>query len=325
MMTVRWYRCFSPGTRFRSVGCLPRMPLEVKERFDKDSSRSIRKALTSKKKAHGGRNNRGVITARRLGGAHKKRYRRVDFRRSSGECVLCRVEYDPNRSSWLGLVMQIKSSPSVVTRGSYPGSTGSPRYDNLLGTRTCTVRNFENPHYIVLPSSLKELTHLYSGEEAPISEGNSMPLSRVPVGSMVHNVELTKGKGGQLVRAAGVCAKLLAREEGFATLKLPSREFRQVHEGCYATLGGVSNPFNANIVMGKAGRRRWLGRRPMTRGSAMNVVDHPHGGGEGKAPIGKPQPLNMWGKATRCVKTRNKKKKSTERIVRRRVTRKRKR
>jgi large subunit ribosomal protein L2 len=141
---------------------------------------------------------------------------------------------------------------------------------------------------------------------------------------MVHNIEMTPGKGGQLVRAAGTCAKVLAREGGFVTLKLPSREFRQVDGRCYATLGSVSNPCHGNVVMGKAGRKRWLGRRPMTRGSAMNAADHPHGGGEGKAPIGKPQPLNLWGKATRCVKTRRQRKKGSERIVRRRVPRRRK-
>jgi len=298
-MLIRWYRCFSPGTRSRSISCLPKPNPDVKGLFDKQAGRSIRKSLTVAKKAHGGRNNRGVITARYRSGGHKRRYRQVDFRRTSRKCTLCKIEYDPNRTSWIGLMLEHESS-------SGSGNDRSPA------------------SYIILPDSIMELTSLESGERVPISEGNAMPLRRIPVGSMIHNVEMARGKGGQLVRSAGTCAKLLAREGGFATLKLPSKEFRQVDERCYATLGGVGNPRHSYVRLGKAGRKRWLGRRPATRGSAMNVVDHPHGGGEGKAPIGKPQPLNIWGKPARCVKTRKRKRKGIERIIRGRIKRRRK-
>lgn len=307
---IRWYRCFSPGTRLRSISCLPKPNPDVKGMFDKKAGKSIRRSLTVAKKAHSGRNNRGVITARYRCKGHKRRYRQVDFRRTSRKCTLCKIERDPNRTSWVGLMLE--HEPNLTD--------DVPRSPGLLSSS-----GGKNPaSYIIFPDSVMELTSLESGEGVPLADGNAMPLRCVPIGSMVHNVEMARGKGGQLVRSAGTCAKLLAREGGFAILKLPSKEFRQVDERCYATMGAVGNPRHSYVRLGKAGRKKWLGRRPATRGSAMNVVDHPHGGGEGKAPIGKPQPLNIWGKPARCVKTRKRKRKGSERIIRARIKRRRK-
>jgi large subunit ribosomal protein L2 len=239
--------------------------------------------VTLKKNA--GRNFRGKVTVRHRGGGSRRKYRIIDFMRDkvgiSGRVQT--IEYDPNRSARIALVL-------------YPD--GEKRY-------------------IIAPLELKVGDAIMSGVAAEVRPGNSLPLSNIPLGTLVHNVELQPGRGGQLARAAGVSAQLIAKEGQFATLRLPSGEMRRVHMRCMATIGQVGNLDHANIKLGKAGKSRWLGRRPHVRGSAMTPRDHPHGGGEGKAPVGHPGPKTPWGKPTLGYKTRRNK--STSKfIVRRR-------
>ncbi|MGB3240826.1 MAG: 50S ribosomal protein L2 [Geitlerinemataceae cyanobacterium] len=233
-----------------------------------------------------GRNNRGVITCRHRGGGHKRLYRIIDFRRDKLNIVarVAEIEYDPNRNARIALVY---------------------------------YRDGEK-RYILHPQGLSVGTTIVSGPDSAIEVGNALPLGNIPLGTSVHNVELTPGKGGQIVRAAGTSAQVVAKEGDFVSLKLPSGEVRMIRRECYATIGVVGNADIRNITLGKAGRTRWLGRRPQVRGSVMNPVDHPHGGGEGRAPIGRSGPMTPWGKPALGAKTRKKNKPSNKLIVRRR-------
>ncbi|OLP16268.1 50S ribosomal protein L2 [Leptolyngbya sp. 'hensonii'] len=244
------------------------------------------KSLTKSVHRPKGRNNRGVVTCRHRGGGHKRLYRIVDFRRNkhSIPAKVASIEYDPNRNAWIALLYY---------------QDGEKRY-------------------ILYPAGLKIGTTILSGPDAPIEVGNALPLGNIPLGTNVHNVELFPGRGGQIVRAAGTTAQVVAKEGNFVTLKLPSTEVRLIRRECYATIGQVGNLESRNISLGKAGRKRHLGRRPEVRGSVMNPVDHPHGGGEGCAPIGRPGPVTPWGKPALGYKTRKKKKQSNAMIVRRR-------
>jgi large subunit ribosomal protein L2 len=244
------------------------------------------KSLTYYKHRAKGRNNRGVITSRRRGGGHKKLYRKVDFYRNKlgVAAKVAAIEYDPNRNARLALLHY---------------SDGEKRY-------------------ILWPAGLKVGESVQSGPGSPLEVGNALPLSDIPLGTSVHNVELTPGRGGQIVRSAGASAQIVAKEGDFVTLKLPSTEVRMIRKECYATIGAVGNAESRNLSLGKAGRNRWKGRRPKVRGSVMNPVDHPHGGGEGRAPIGRSGPVTPWGKPTLGYKTRKRKKQSNALIVRRR-------
>ncbi|MBO8142865.1 MAG: 50S ribosomal protein L2 [Firmicutes bacterium] len=254
--------------------------------FEEITKTEPERSLIEPLRSTGGRNAQGRVTARHRGGGHKRMYRIIDFKRDKDgvPAKVASIEYDPNRSARIALLHY---------------ADGEKRY-------------------ILAPVGLKVGDRVESGPDADIRPGNALPLSRIPVGTLVHAVELKKGKGAQLVRSAGAAAQLMAREGQYATLRLPSGEFRKVHVDCRATVGQVGNVDHENIVLGKAGRKRWLGRRPHTRGVAMNPVDHPHGGGEGKAPIGKPGPVTPWGKPTLGARTRKKNKQSNAMIVRRR-------
>jgi large subunit ribosomal protein L2 len=242
------------------------------------------KSLTEGLTKSGGRNNTGRITARRIGGGHKRRYRLVDFKRRKFDqpAVVERLEYDPNRTAFIALV----------------------RYED--GTQS----------YILAPQRLKVGDSVVAGERVDVKPGNAMPLKNIPVGTIVHNVEMKAGKGGQLARSAGTYVQLVGRDQGYAQLKLASGELRVVRGECLATIGAVSNPDQSNINLGKAGRNRWLGKRPSVRGVAMNPIDHPHGGGEGRTSGGR-HPVTPWGKPTKGKKTRNNKKTDGQ-ILRRR-------
>jgi len=239
--------------------------------------------VSLRKKA--GRNNQGRISARHRGGGRKRRYRLIDFRRDKEgvPAYVASIEYDPNRSARIALLHY---------------KDGEKRY-------------------IIAPLNLKVGDEIISGEEAPLKEGNALPLRKIPEGSFIYNVELKREKGGQLVRSAGTSAQLLSKEGKFAQIRLPSREIRLVHLECKATLGQVGNLEHENIVVGKAGRSRWLGWRPRVRGSAMNPIDHPHGGGEGRSGPGR-HPVTPWGQLTKGKRTRKKKKPSDKFIVQRR-------
>lgn len=243
------------------------------------------KSLLVPLKSTGGRNNKGRITARHRGGGHKRQYRIIDFkRRKDGiPATVATIEYDPNRSARIALLHY---------------ADGEKRY-------------------ILAPVGLKVGDKVESGENADIKPGNALPIRSIPLGTVVHNIEMQPGKGGQLARSAGSSAQLMAKEGAMATLRLPSGEFRMVQLDCRATVGQVGNVEHENIEQGKAGRSRYRGIRPQTRGLAMNPVDHPHGGGEGLAPIGLPSPVTPWGKPTLGRRTRRKKK-SDDYIVRRR-------
>jgi large subunit ribosomal protein L2 len=244
------------------------------------------KSLLKKNHRKKGRNNRGVITIRHRGGWHKRRYRVIDFKRNKHD-ILARVasiEYDPNRNARISLL----------------------HYED------------GEKRYIIAPQNVKVGTNLMSGPNADIQIGNSLPLSDIPLGLEVHNVELIPNRGGQIVRAAGTSAKILAKEGRYVTLRLPSKEIRLIRNECYATIGVVGNGEDSNITIGKAGKKRWLGIRPTVRGVVMNPCDHPHGGGEGRSPIGRKRPITPWGKAALGVKTRKRNKSSDIYIVRRR-------
>ncbi len=244
------------------------------------------KSLTEYVHRKQGRNNRGVITVRHRGGGHKKLYRIIDFRRDKREmtATVREIEYDPNRNARIALV----------------------QYDD------------GEKRYILRPVGLNVGDTIQAGEDSPIEVGNALPLVKIPLGTAVHNVEMRPGKGGQIVRSAGASAQVVAKEGSYVSLKLPSGEVRMIRRECYATVGQVGNVEARNTSAGKAGRTRWKGRRPTVRGSVMNPVDHPHGGGEGRAPIGRPGPLTPWGKPTLGAKTRKKNKDSNKYIVRRR-------
>ncbi len=243
------------------------------------------KALTSGGGKSGGRNANGRITMRRIGGGHKKRYRVVDLKRAKFDvpAVVERIEYDPNRTGFIALI----------------------RYkDGELS-------------YILAPQRLAVGDTVVAGERADIKPGNAMPLKSIPVGTIVHNVELKPGRGGQMARAAGTYVQIVGRDVGYALLRMASGEVRMVRSDCMATIGAVSNPDQQNVKIGKAGRSRWMGKRPSVRGTAMNPVDHPHGGGEGRTKGGR-HPVTPWGKPTKGYRTRKKSKPSDRMIVRRR-------
>ncbi|NJM33327.1 MAG: 50S ribosomal protein L2 [Rhodomicrobium sp.] len=230
------------------------------------------KSLTEGRPEKAGRNNLGRVTARRRGGGHKRTYRIIDFKRRKADIVATveRLEYDPNRSAFIALL----------------------RYED------------GELSYILAPQRLSVGDKVVSGRQVDVKPGNAMPLASMPIGTIVHNIELKEGRGGQIARAAGCYAQLAGRDAGYAILKLNSGETRMVRADCMATVGAVSNPNNANINIGKAGRNRWLGKRPSVRGVAMNPIDHPHGGGEGRTSGGR-HPVTPWGKSTKGKKTRS--------------------
>ncbi len=244
------------------------------------------KSLLRPLKKRAGRNFRGKITVRRRGGGHKRRYRAIDFKRDKFgvPARVDSIEYDPNRSARIALLVY---------------ADGEKRY-------------------IIAPVGLMVGDTVSSGPDADIRVGNALPISRIPLGTQIHNIELQPGRGGQLVRSAGASAQLMAKEGKYAQIRLPSGEVRMINQNCMATIGQVGNVDHGNISLGKAGRNRWLGRRPSVRGSAMDPASHPHGGGEGKAPIGMPGPKTPWGKPTLGYKTRRSNKLSDKYIVRKR-------
>lgn len=254
--------------------------------FEEITKEEPEKSLVISLNRKGGRNSQGKITARHRGGGAKRKYRIIDFKRNKDGVPgkVAAIEYDPNRTANIALIHYVD---------------GEKRY-------------------ILAPNKLKVGDMIESGPDADIKIGNTLPLRNIPIGTTVHNVELYPGKGGQLARSAGSEAQLMAKEGKYAQLRLPSGEFRLVLLDCRATIGQVGNVEHENLTLGKAGKSRHRGRRPHVRGSAMNPVDHPHGGGEGRAPIGMPSPLTPWGKPTLGYKTRSKNKKSDRYIVRRR-------
>ena len=244
------------------------------------------RSLLQPKKKHAGRNNTGKITVRHHGGGNRVKYRVIDFKRNKFDvpATVMTLEYDPNRSAFIALV----------------------QYED--GVKS----------YILAPDGLKVGDKVMAGPHADIKPGNALPFENIPVGTMIHNIELYPGKGAQLVRSAGVGAQLMAKENGKAMVRLPSGELRYVRLECKATIGVVGNADHANVQIGKAGRTRHMGIRPTVRGSVMNPCDHPHGGGEGKSPIGRPSPVTPWGKPAMGYKTRKKNHRTDKQIVRRR-------
>ncbi len=241
------------------------------------------KSLTEGLRNKGGRNNNGRITARRRGGGHKRRYRIIDFKRLKHdiEATVLRLEYDPNRTAFIALIKYADGELS----------------------------------YILAPQRLGEGDKIVSGDTVDVKPGNAMPMQNIPVGTIIHNVEMKVGKGGQIARSAGTYAQIIGKDQGYAQLRLNSGELRMVRAECMATVGAVSNPDQQNITLGKAGRKRWLGKRPSVRGVAMNPIDHPHGGGEGRTSGGR-HPVTPWGKPTKGKRTRSNKK--TDRLIMRR-------
>lgn len=254
--------------------------------FSEVTKSTPEKSLVVHVKTHSGRNNQGKITVRHRGGGSKKKYRLIDFKRNKDgiPAKVAAIEYDPNRTANIALLFY---------------ADGEKRY-------------------IIAPNGLKVGESLMSGPDAEAKPGNCLPLINIPVGSQIHNIEMKPGKGGQLVRSAGNSAQLMAKEGKTATLRLPSGEMRTVPSSCRATIGQVGNPDHELINIGKAGRKRHMGIRPTVRGSVMNPNDHPHGGGEGRAPIGRPAPSTPWGKPALGYKTRKKRKHSDKHILRRR-------
>ena len=254
--------------------------------FSEITKKTPEKALCSSLKKNAGRNNQGKITVRHHGGGNRRLYRNIDFKRNKDgiSAKVIGIEYDPNRTANIALIC----------------------YED--GEKA----------YILAPEGLKDGMKVMNGPEAEIRVGNCLPLSEIPVGTLVHNIELYPGKGGQMVRSAGGGAQLMAKEGKYATLRLPSGEMRMVPLVCRASIGTVGNTDHNLIKIGKAGRKRHMGIRPTVRGSVMNPNDHPHGGGEGRAPIGRPGPCTPWGKPALGLKTRKKKKASNKLIVRRR-------
>ena len=251
-----------------------------------DKKAKPERGLVETLKKHSGRNSYGHITVRHQGGGNKKKYRIVDFRRDKLDVpgTVLRLEYDPNRTAYIALV-------------EYPD-----------GER----------RYILAPVGLKAGDQVLSSAEADIKPGNTLPIANIPVGTVIHNIELQPGRGGQLVRSAGAAAQLMAKEGELAQVRMPSGEFRYVRMNCTATIGQVGNLEYANIHIGKAGRKRHMGIRPTVRGSVMNPNDHPHGGGEGRAPVGRPGPVTPWGKPAMGLKTRKTKNRTNKFIIKRR-------
>jgi len=253
--------------------------------FDDITKAKPEKTLLRKNHRNKGRNNRGVITIRHRGGGHKRRYRLIDFKRNKYniEGIVASIEYDPNRNARIALINY---------------TDGEKRY-------------------ILHPKNLNLGNKVIAGSNSSLNIGNTLTLEKIPLGTSIHNVELIPNRGGQIVRAAGTSAKILAKEGDYVTLRLPSKEIRLIHKKCFATIGEVGNNDAFLIQSGKAGRTRWLGKRPAVRGSVMNPCDHPHGGGEGRAPIGRTRPLSPWGKPALGMKTRKTKKLSDTYILRR--------
>ena len=243
--------------------------------FDEITTDKPEKSLVERLKKNGGRNQQGRLTVRHQGGGHKRLYRIIDFKRNKDgiPAKVATIEYDPNRSARIALLNY---------------ADGEKRY-------------------IIAPNGLKVGDQVKSGSEADIKPGNALPLKNIPVGTLIHNVELKIGAGAQLVRSAGAYAQLMAIEGDYATLRMPSGEMRKVHVNCRATIGVVGNAEHMNITIGKAGRARWMGKCPENRGVAMNPNDHPHGGGEGRSPVGRKHPVTKWGKCAMGAKTRRKK------------------
>jgi len=275
-MPIKKRKPTNPASRFQEYATFEELTRSTPE-----------KSLTQGKRRSGGRNNQGEITVWWRGGGHKRRYRRVDFKRDKHgvPAKVAAVEYDPNRSARIALLHY---------------ADGEKRY-------------------ILWPNQLEVGAEVVSGEDAPINLGNALPLAKIPVGTIVHNIELKIGKGGQMVRSAGAGAQLMAKEGAYAQVKLPSGEVRRVHVDCFATVGQVGNLDHENASQGKAGRNRWLGRRPHNRGVVMNPVDHPMGGGEGRSSGGR-HPTTPWGVPTKGYKTRNNKR--TDKMIVRRRTKK---
>lgn len=269
---------FKPTTPGRRFMNVP----SFEELTKKEPERSLVEIIKNK----AGRNTQGRITIRHRGGGHKRKYRIIDFKRDKDgvPAKVTAIEYDPNRTAYIALLAY---------------ADGEKRY-------------------ILAPAGISVGDTVQSGENADIKPGNALNLAHIPVGTTVHNIELSPGKGGQMVRSAGASAQLMAKESGMVTLRLPSGEMRMVSENCRATIGQVSNIEHENISVGKAGRTRWMNKRPHVRGVVMNPVDHPHGGGEGKSPIGRKSPVTPWGKPTLGYKTRKKNKASDKYIVKRR-------
>ena len=254
--------------------------------FDEVTKFTPEKSLIATKKKHAGRNSYGRITVRHQGGGNKLKYRIIDFRRTetAEPATVIGVEYDPNRTAYIALLQHADGKKS----------------------------------YILAPAGVTDGDRIYSGAESDIKPGNTLPIANIPVGTLIHNIELYPGKGGQLVRTAGAAAQLMAKENGMAQVRLPSGEVRLVRLDCKATIGQVGNIEHETIKIGKAGKKRHMGIRPTVRGSVMNPCDHPHGGGEGRAPIGRPGPVTPWGKPALGYKTRDKKAKTDKFIVKRR-------
>ena len=249
--------------------------------FDEITASKPEKSLTERLTKKGGRNQQGRLTVRHQGGGHKRLYRVIDFKRTKDgiPARVATIEYDPNRSARIALLNYVD---------------GEKRY-------------------ILAPNGLKVGDKVVSGPESDIKVGNALPLKNIPVGTTIHNIELKIGKGAQLVRSAGTSAQLMAKEGDYALLRMPSGELRKVHINCRATIGEVGNLEHENITIGKAGRNRWLGVRPENRGTAMNPNDHPHGGGEGRSPVGRKNPVTKWGKCAMGAKTRRKK--ASDRLI----------
>lgn len=253
--------------------------------FDEITKVKPEKTLLRKNYRNKGRNHRGIVTIRHRGGGHKKRYRLIDFKRNkyNVEGIVVSIEYDPNRNARIALINY---------------TDGEKRY-------------------ILHPKNLNLGNKIIAGLDSSLNIGNNLPLEKIPLGYLVHNIELVPNRGGQIVRAAGTSAKILAKEGNYVTLRLPSKEIRLIHKKCFATIGEVGNNDAFLVQSGKAGRTRWLGKRPYVRGSVMNPCDHPHGGGEGRTPIGRTRPLSPWGKPTLGMKTRKTRKLSDNYILRR--------
>ena len=253
--------------------------------FEEITKFTPEKSLTVTKKKFAGRNSYGRITVRHKGGGNKLKYRIIDFKRSNElPATVIGVEYDPNRSAYIALLQTEAGDKS----------------------------------YIIAPVGLKDGDVVYTGADADIKPGNTLPIENIPVGTFIHNIELYPGKGAQLVRSAGVAAQLISKENGIAQVRLPSGEVRIIRLDCKATIGQVGNIEHDTVKLGKAGKKRHMGIRPTVRGSVMNPCDHPHGGGEGKSPIGRPSPVTPWGKPALGYKTRNKKARTDKFIVKRR-------
>ena len=274
-MAIKFYKPTSPGRRFMSVSA-----------FEEITCTTPEKSLLEDKRSTGGRNVHGKITVRFRGGAARKKYRIIDFKRNKDgiPARVATIEYDPNRSANIALLFY---------------ADGEKRY-------------------IIAPYGLKVGDTIMSGEGADIKPGNALPIANIPLGTLIHCIEMLPGKGAQLVRSAGVAAQLMAKEGDMATVRLPSGEYRKVRMNCKATIGQVGNIDHSNISIGKAGRKRHMGIRPTVRGSVMNPNDHPHGGGEGKSPVGRPGPVTPWGKPAMGLKTRKTKNPTNKFIVKRR-------